>query len=156
MLALRHLHLRSLIGSGGRIMLFTLPFVSVALVFHAVDPSRFAIDGSTALRSIAAAVLAVGLVAWAWSVALIVTRVPRGELITSGPYAVVTHPLYTSVGLLVLSAAGVLLGTWLGLLVGAGVYAGSRLFVLAEEEALATTFGPAWDDYRRHVLVPWI
>ena len=25
-----------------------------------------------------------------------------------------------------------------------------------EEEALATTFGPAWDDYRRHVLVPWI
>ena len=156
MLALHHLHLRSLIGSGGRIMLFTLPFVSVALVFHAVDPSRFAIDGSTALRSIAAVVLAVGLVAWAWSVALIVTRVPRGELITSGPYAVMTHPLYTSVGLLVLPAAGVLLGTWLGLLVGAGVYAGSRLFAPAEDEALAATFGPAWDDYRRHVLVPWI
>jgi protein-S-isoprenylcysteine O-methyltransferase Ste14 len=156
MLTLRHVPLRSLIGSGDRIMLFTLPFLGVALVIQVVDPSRFAIETSTTMRFSAGALLGLGLVIWAWSVALILTRVPRGELITHGPYAVVKHPLYTSVGLLVIPALGVLLGTWLGLLVGIGVYAGSRLFAPAEEEDLAVAFGPAWDDYRRHVLLPWI
>jgi protein-S-isoprenylcysteine O-methyltransferase Ste14 len=156
MLTLRHVQLRSLIGSGDRIMLFTLPFLAVALAIHLVDPSRFAIDASSATRLIAAAVLVTGLVVWAWSVALIVTRVPRGELITTGPYTVVKHPLYTSVGLLVIPAAGILLGTWLGLLVGVGVYVGSRLFAPAEEAELSSTFGPAWDDYRDQVLLPWI
>ena len=156
MLTLRHVQLRSLIGSGDRIMLFTLPFLAVALVIQVVDPSRFAIDPSATTSLIAGAVLAIGLAAWAWSVALILTRVPRGELITGGPYAVVKHPLYTSVGLFVLPATGVLLGTWLGLLVGVGLYAGARLFAPAEEEELSATFGPAWDDYRQDVLVPWI
>src|SRR5262245_16522080 len=156
MLTLRHVNLRSLIGSGDRIMLFTLPFLAIALVIHVVDPTRFAIEVWATTRLIAGAVLALGLVVWAWSVALILTRVPRGELITNGPFAVVKHPLYTSVALLVIPALGVLLGTWLGLLVGIGVYAGSRLFAPAEEQELEATFGPAWDEYRRHVVLPWI
>jgi protein-S-isoprenylcysteine O-methyltransferase Ste14 len=156
MLTLRHVPLRSLIGSGDRIMLFTLPFLAVALAIHAVDPSRFAIEGSTATRLVAGAVLGVGLVMWGWSVALILTQVPRGELITTGPYEIVVHPLYTSVGLLVVPALGVLLGTWLGVAVGIAVYAGSRLFAPAEEQELARAFGPAWHDYRRHVLLPWL
>jgi protein-S-isoprenylcysteine O-methyltransferase Ste14 len=156
MLTLRHVQLRSLIGSGDRIMLFTLPFLGVALAIDVVDPARFATEASTTTRLIAAAVLAFGLVVWAWSVSLILTKVPRGELITSGPFAVVKHPLYTSVGLLVIPALGVLLGTWLGMLVGIGVYVGSRLFAPAEEAELSATFGPAWDDYCRQVLLPWI
>jgi Isoprenylcysteine carboxyl methyltransferase (ICMT) family. len=43
-----------------------------------------------------------GVTIWIWSVVLILTKVPRGELITSGPYALVKHPIYTGVALLVL------------------------------------------------------
>jgi protein-S-isoprenylcysteine O-methyltransferase Ste14 len=77
-------------------------------------------------------------------------------LITAGPYAVVRHPLYTSVGLLVLPSVGVLLGTWLGALIGLAVYGGSRLFAPAEEAELQQEFGPAWEAYATSVKLPWL
>jgi protein-S-isoprenylcysteine O-methyltransferase Ste14 len=77
-------------------------------------------------------------------------------LITTGPYAVVKHPLYTSVGLLVLPSLGLLLGTWLGALIGVAVYVGSRLFAPAEEAQLRQQFGAAWEAYTRSVKAPWL
>jgi protein-S-isoprenylcysteine O-methyltransferase Ste14 len=153
----RRTSLRSLIGSGDRIALFTLPFVLVALALWAFDPSRVAVDGSSpAVRAIALVALAVGVVGWAWSAVLILTLVPKGELITTGPFAVVKHPLYTSVGLLVLPAAGILLGTWLGVVIGVGLYVGARLFAPAEERELRTTFGARWEAYEQRVVLPWL
>ena len=81
---------------------------------------------------------------------------PREELITTGPYAIVKHPLYTSVGLLVVPALGVLLGTWLGAIIGLAVYVGSRLFAPAEEAQLRERFGARWDAYARSVKLPWL
>jgi protein-S-isoprenylcysteine O-methyltransferase Ste14 len=60
------------------------------------------------------------------------------------------------VALLVLPAAGVLLGTWLGVLIGAGLYIGSRLFAPAEEAALAEAFGESWREYSSHVKLGWL
>lgn len=149
--------LMSLVGSGDRIALFTAPFVLVAIVLWVLDPARTAIDTSSpVVWAISLIMLAVGLVCWAWSVVLILRKVPKGELITSGPYAVVKHPLYTSVGLLVLPSAGMLLGTWLGLIIGIALYVGARLFAPAEERTLRDTFGDAWDAYERRVLLPWV
>jgi protein-S-isoprenylcysteine O-methyltransferase Ste14 len=149
--------IRNLVGSGDRIMVFTLPFIVVGAVVQYVAPSLVSVDGSwMPLRVVALVVLGVGLVVWAWSVALILTRVPRGELITSGPYAVVKHPLYTSVALLVLPAAGILLNSWLGVVVGLGLYLASRRYSPVEESALEARFGAAWDVYERRVLLPWV
>ncbi len=76
--------------------------------------------------------------------------------ITSGPFAVAKHPLYTSVGLLVLPAAGILLGTWLGVVIGVALYVGARLFAPAEEQELRRRFGTRWDAYQRRVMLPWL
>ncbi len=54
-----------------------------------------------------------GLAIWLWSVILILANVPRGRLITGGPYGWVKHPLYAAVALLVLPWAGFRLDTWL-------------------------------------------
>ena len=97
-----------------------------------------------------------GVIAWAWSVILILTLVPKHELITTGPFALAKHPLYTGVGLLVLPWAGFLLNTWLGVVIGAALYVGSRTYARGEEEALAKTFGAEWDQYRSHVIIPWL
>jgi protein-S-isoprenylcysteine O-methyltransferase Ste14 len=78
------------------------------------------------------------------------------ELVTTGPYSLVRHPLYTSVALLVLRWLGFLFGTWLGALIGVALYMGSRLFAPAEEAELAGQFGPQWDAYCRRVRVPWL
>ena len=153
----RRRSLRSLVGSGDRIALFTLPVALVALGLWASDPSWFALgEPSPVLRAVALIALAVGVVSWAWSVALILGPGSRGELITSGPFAVVKHPLYTSVGLLVLPAAGILLGTWLGVVIGVTLYVGARLFAPAEERELRGRFGHRWLAYEQRILVPWL
>jgi protein-S-isoprenylcysteine O-methyltransferase Ste14 len=154
----RHgLDLKKLMGSGDRIALFALPFAILGFAVQMADPTRLAVDGSSEpARAIAIFVLTIGGLTWAWSVGLILSRVPKGELITTGPYAVVKHPLYTSVGLLVLPALGVLLGTWLGAAIGLAVYAGSRLFAPAEEAQLRQQFGAEWDTYARSVKLPWL
>jgi protein-S-isoprenylcysteine O-methyltransferase Ste14 len=101
-------------------------------------------------------VLAVGFVGWGWSAALILTRVRAGELVTTGPYALVAHPLYTSVALLVLPQLGFPLDSWLGVLLGAALYIASRLYAPAEEAELAERFGSDWTAYRRSVLFSWL
>lgn len=149
--------IKQLVGSGDRIGLVTAPVLVIGLIANVVMPEVFSVGGPPeALRLASILVLVVGLAVWLWSVVLILTRVPRHELITGGPYAVVQHPLYTGVGLLVLPWAGFLLNTWLGLLVGLVVYGASRLFATREESELARTFGAAWDRYRARVLLPWV
>jgi protein-S-isoprenylcysteine O-methyltransferase Ste14 len=79
------------------------------------------------------------------------------QLIRTGPYRVVRHPIYTAI---------------LGLAIGTALISGrvvSLLGVLAfllayvrklriEERALGETFGAEWEDYRKHswALVPGV
>jgi protein-S-isoprenylcysteine O-methyltransferase Ste14 len=147
--------LTTLVGSGDRIGAFVLPFVVVGVAANLLFPSVFDVGGPPeALRLLSIVVLAIGLVVWAWTAALILRDVPRGELVTTGPYAVVKHPLYTGVAVLVLPWAGFLLDSWLGVLLGAALYVGHRLFSGAEEAELARRFGDRWDRYAASVLLP--
>ena len=97
-----------------------------------------------------------GVAIWIWSAALILTKVPRGELITSGPYALVKHPLYTAVALLVVPWVGFLLNSWLGVVIGLVLYIAARMFAPEEEASLARTFGTRWDAYRGTVRLAWL
>jgi protein-S-isoprenylcysteine O-methyltransferase Ste14 len=149
--------IKVLVGSGDRIALFTLPFLVVGLVANLAFPGVFGVGGPhPTLRVAALVALAVGLVVWAWSAVLILTKVPQGRLITTGPFAVVKHPLYAGVALLVVPAIGFLLDTWLGAAIGAVMYLGSRLFARAEESRMATLFGARWERYVRTVKVRWL
>lgn len=149
--------LKKLVGSGDRIALVTLPVVVVGVALNLANPEVFAVGGPPMWLALpSAGILIVGLAIWIWSAVLILVNVPRGLLITEGPYAWATHPLYTAVALLVLPWAGFLLNTWLGLLLGAALYGASRLFAPAEEAALSRTFGSAWEAYRRGVKLGWL
>jgi len=149
--------LKVLVGSGDKIGLFILPFLLVGLFLNIVYPSVFSVGGpSAALRVVSIVILIPGLTMWVWSAALILRKVPRGELITNGPYSIVKHPLYTSVALLVLPWIGFIFNTWLGAVIGIILYIGSRIFAPAEEAALSNTFGPTWDEYCSIVKVAWL
>ena len=149
--------LKELVGSGEKIALFTLPVLVVGIILNVLFPSAFTVGGpSEALRAISIAILVPGVIVWAWSVALILTRVPKKQLITTGPFAIVKHPLYTGVALLVVPWLGFLLDTWLGVVIGLVIYIGSRLYSPEEEAALSRAFGPAWDDYCASVRIPWL
>lgn len=146
-----------LIGSGDRIGAAFLPFAIVGVVLNLAFPSAFEVGGPPAwLRALSIVVLVVGVLVWAWTVALILRRVPKGELITTGPFAIVRHPLYTDVALLVLPWLGFLLDSWLGAVLGVVLYVVSRRFEPDEEADLAARFGDEWDAYRRRVLLPHV
>ena len=149
--------LKALVGSGDKIGLLTLPFLIIGLILNILFPSAFHVGGPpTVLKVISIILLIPGVTIWIWSVVLILTKVPKEELITYGPYSLVKHPLYTGVALLVLPWLGFLLNTWLGALIGVILYTASRVFSRQEEETLSKTFGTAWDEYCNKVKIPWL
>jgi protein-S-isoprenylcysteine O-methyltransferase Ste14 len=151
------MRIKELVGSGDKVALLTLPFLVAGVAANVAVPSAFSVGGPPdLLRIISIVVLGLGIVTWIWSAVLILTKVPRHELITGGPFALVRHPLYTGVALLVVPWIGFLLNTWLGVLIGLVMYLGSRWFSPAEEASLSREFGPAWEDYRARVKAPWL
>lgn len=149
--------LKVLVGSGRKIGLLVLPFLVVGVVLNILFPSVFSVGGPPLWLAVASTIVLVpGIVIWIWSVALILLKVPKKELITTGPYALMKHPLYVGVALLVLPWAGFLLNTWLGVLIGIVIYIGSRLYSPEEEKILSKIFGSAWDEYSKKVFLPWI
>jgi protein-S-isoprenylcysteine O-methyltransferase Ste14 len=153
----KNMKLKVLVGSGHRIMLLTLPFLIVGLILNILFPSWFSVGGPPlVLKVISIVILIPGVTIWIWSVVLILTKVPKNELITNGPFSLVKHPLYTGVAFLVLPWIGFLLNSWLGAVVGIALYVGSRLFAPEEERGLSNTFGAAWNEYCHKVKMPWL
>lgn len=113
-------------------------------------------DVVTALVSLAAAVAAV-ILAWRarkilgrhWALA---ARMIEGhELVTDGPFAVVRHPIYVSMAMLLLAAfIGFTAPVWAA--VAAAMFAaGTYLRVRPEEDLLAGEFGADYEAYRKRV-----
>ncbi len=146
-----------LVGNGKKIGLLTLPFLIVGLILNILYPPYFQIGGpSKALKVISIIFLIPGVTIWIWSVILILTKIPPKELITTGPYSLVKHPLYTGVALLVLPWVGILFNTWLGIIIGIIVYVGSRIYSPEEEKILSKIFGDSWKIYCNKVKLPWL
>ena len=91
-----------------------------------------------------------------WS--LVARLADEHELVTSGPYGIVRHPIYTAMlGLLL--ATGVALSEFLPTVIAAAIYIGATTMrVGSEERLLAPAFGAAYTDYTRrvHAFIPGI
>jgi protein-S-isoprenylcysteine O-methyltransferase Ste14 len=90
-----------------------------------------------------------------WSVS--VTLKDGHELIRTGPYALVRHPIYTGC-LVALIGSAMIGGTWRGALGVALIFASLACKVRVEENWLTGHFGEAYVRYRREVaaLIPGI
>lgn len=87
----------------------------------------------------------------------VAARVISGhELITSGPFRIVRHPIYTGVlGMLIATAMS--FSTWPGLVLSVALYlAGTTMRIRKEERLLRETFGTEFQAYAEEVpaLVP--
>ncbi len=79
------------------------------------------------------------------------------QLIISGPYAIVRHPIYSGL-LLAFVGSAVALGQWRGLLAVALVFAVLWYKLRLEEKWMRVQFGDSYDSYCRRVkaLVPYV
>lgn len=149
--------LKALIGSGDKIVLFTLPFLVVGIVLNVLYPESFGVGGPP-LESLVILIvlLVIGVTIWMWSVYLILKDASKGKLITGGPFAIIKHPLYTAVSLLVIPWIGFLCNSWVGIIIGLAMYIGSRIFAREEEKQLSKAFGDSWEAYKKKVKIPWL
>jgi protein-S-isoprenylcysteine O-methyltransferase Ste14 len=79
------------------------------------------------------------------------------ELIRSGPYAVVRHPIYTGM-LAALLGTSIAVGTWRALIGLAVMFIGLFIKIRIEERFMAEQFGEAYARYRTEVpaLIPFL
>jgi protein-S-isoprenylcysteine O-methyltransferase Ste14 len=115
----------------------------------------YALGLALAISGAALAIFARAMLGRNWSAAV---QLKQGhELITSGPYRVVRHPIYTGLLTLFLGNA-VMVGDWRGLLAVAIVLASFWRKLRLEETWLAGHFGDAYRLYqaRTKALIPAI
>jgi protein-S-isoprenylcysteine O-methyltransferase Ste14 len=110
--------------------------------------------------------ISVGYLLWIWwvfrtignNISETVLTKENQELITTGPYRLVRHPLYAG-SLLFLFSLSLILEDWLIFIFTVfGVLAFRLLVIPAEEEQLLESFGEEYESYqaRTGALLPWI
>ncbi len=148
--------LKVLVGSGDRIMSLTLPFLVVGVVANILWPGVFALGFGMGGVIAGIVLLVIGVPVWLTGVGQVLVNVPKKRLITTGPFAVLLHPMYTSVSLLVFPGLGLLFDSWVGAAVGVALYVSSRIFAPREDQILAKVFPSEYPAYRKRVLIPWL
>lgn len=140
--------------------------VIMAVAFSILWQGKFW-EASTTVWRVAASVcllLLAGLLSWTGALALgRHWRIDAGlnsdhELVTSGPYRVVRHPIYTSM-LCLLLGTGFMISLLPLLALSVVVFiAGIEIRVRIEDRLLASRFGDGFSDYQRRVpaYIPFV
>jgi protein-S-isoprenylcysteine O-methyltransferase Ste14 len=151
-------------GSGGRrrVPLNGLSALAVVLVLRAFHGGSLAVT-SPVVGAIGAVVFAAGLALAVWARIQLgrnwgmpMTQKAEPELVTSGPYRFVRHPIYTG---LLAGLLGTALATSLAGLVVVAVLGGYFYYSAAvEEKNLIATFPTAYPAYRNStkMLIPFL
>jgi len=150
------MNIKQLIGTGDKIMGFTLPLALIGIILNVLYPQWFKMNTGIIGIIIGSVLLCLGVPFWLISVVQMFKYVPQNKLITRGPFLVVLHPVYTSVALLVIPGLSFIFDSWVGLLIGAILYIISRIFRRQEEDALNNVHTDTYQTYRSKVLLPWL
>jgi protein-S-isoprenylcysteine O-methyltransferase Ste14 len=147
----------TIIGQGGKIMLFMLPAFVGAILIHRYFPQVAALPRSLSFIKPAGYVLLLpGLILWGTAVIQLLVGFPQGKLVTTGAYGVVRNPIYSSVTFFILPAVTLMTLTWVYLIVSVFLYVGAMILIGTEEQQLTHAFGKQYEDYLARVdrLVP--
>jgi len=154
---LRNQNGMSIIGEGGKIILFTLPSLIGAIWVHTDFPQISALPESVSfIQPVGFLLLLLGLILWGAGVIQLMTGFSKGKLVTSGAYGIVRNPIYASVTFFILPAVALLTLTWVYFVASVFLYVGVMIFIGKEEEQLTKAFGKEYEDYVTRVdrLVP--
>jgi protein-S-isoprenylcysteine O-methyltransferase Ste14 len=151
-------HGMNIIGQGGKIILFMLPSLIAAIWIHIYFPQMAVLpERISFIRPLGFLLLLPGLILWGVAVIQLLTGISKGQLVTTGAYAVVRNPIYASVTFFVLPAVSLITLTWVYFVPSVFLYVGVMLFIGQEETQLREAFGKAYEDYRARVdrMIPF-
>ena len=147
----------SIVGQGGKIILFMLPSLIAAILVHTYLPQFAALPESISfIKPVGYLLLLPGLILWGAAVIQLLTGFSRCKLVTTGAYGVVRNPIYSSVTFFILPAVSLITLTWVYFVTSAFLYVGVMIFIGKEEKQLTKAFGKEYEDYTARVdrLVP--
>ena len=148
----------NVVGQGGKIILFTLPSLIVAIGAQLYFPKIAGLPESISfIRPFGFILLVPGLILWGTAVIQLLVGFSEGKLVTTGAYGVVRNPIYSSVTFFILPAVALLTLTWVYFVPSIFLYAGVMIFIGVEEKQLTAAFGKAYEDYmaRTDRLIPF-
>ena len=148
----------TIIGQGGKIILFMLPSLVAVILIHVYMPELAALPKSLSfLRPVGYIWLVPGVILWGMAIIQLLTGFSKGKLVTSGAYGVVRNPIYSSVTFFVLPAVSLLTLTWVYFVPSIFLYTGVMIFIGVEEEQLTKAFGKEYEDYMARVdrMIPF-
>jgi protein-S-isoprenylcysteine O-methyltransferase Ste14 len=148
----------SIVGQGGKIILFMLPSLIAAIWVHTSLPQIAALPESISfIKPVGYVFLLPGLILWGAAVIQLVTGFSKGQLVTTGAYGIVRNPIYSSVTFFVLPAVALMTLTWVYFVASVFLYAGVMVFIGKEERQLTKAFGKEYEDYVARVdrLIPF-
>ena len=151
-------HGMSIVGQGGKIILFMLPSLIAAILVHLYFPRVAALPESVSfLKLVGYVFLVPGLALWGAAIVQLLTGFSKGKLVTSGAYGVVRNPIYSSVTFFILPAVALLTLTWVYLVPSVFLYVGVMIFIGVEEKQMRLAFGREYTDYLARVdrLIPF-
>ena len=148
----------TIIGQGGKIILFMLPSLIAAILIQIYFPQFAALpDSLSFIRPVGYLLLLPGLVLWAAAVIQLLTGFSKGRLVTAGAYGVVRNPIYSSATFFILPAVSLLTLTWVYFVPAVFLYTGVMIFIGHEEQQLTQAFGKEYEAYMARVdrMVPF-
>lgn len=148
----------TLIGQGGKIILFTLPSLIAAILAHLYFPQFAALPEQIRfIQPLGYIFLVPGLILWGTAIIQLLAGFSRGKLVTTGAYGVVRNPIYSSVTFFILPAVALLTFTWVYLIPSVFLYVGVLQFIRLEERQLTEAFGTEYQVYLARVdrLIPF-
>jgi protein-S-isoprenylcysteine O-methyltransferase Ste14 len=148
----------SIIGQGGKIILFMMPSLILAILVELYFPQFAALPASLSfLKPVGYVLLPLGIILWGAAVIQLLTGFSKGKLVTTGAYGVVRNPIYSSVTFFILPAVALISLSWVYFVPSVFLYAGVMIFIGVEEKQMTQAFGKEYEDYLARVdrLVPF-
>jgi len=149
----------NLVGQGGKIIIFILPFVAAAIALQHFFPEWVSLPkDQPVLKYIGYVLFVPGILLWFTGLIQLLKDFPKGKLITTGAYAVCRNPVYSSFILFILPGISFTKLTWLYFMVALAMYFSVRIFIGKEESKLKETFGKEYEAYLGSVcrVLPFI
>jgi protein-S-isoprenylcysteine O-methyltransferase Ste14 len=103
------------------------------------------------VETVGAILIALGLTLWLTGVVTVTRAYKRDQLITSGPFALVRHPVYAGWITMVFPGLALLLRSWPMLLTPLFAYAIFKTLIHVEDDYLARRYGQPYLEYRTRV-----
>ena len=144
--------------AGVKILIVTLIYLFAALIVdQKLAPMfRITMENSLLLNAVGAILFTIGLIADIIAMSAMLRARYEGRLATTGLYHIVRNPMYISQIILMLPGIMLVVNSWLGLSTVIPAFIAYKVFTRKEHRALKETFGQAYTEYEKTILIPFL